>query len=73
MKACESGWYVCDSSRKVATVGHLGGEEPVTVPVTRCSEMPDGWNFRLLSVGYHVYITHVPALSLIRFVAELFI
>ena len=40
--------------RKVSTVGHLGGEEPVTFPVTRCSEMPDGWNFPTA-------ITHVPA------------
>ena len=25
-KACESGWCLCDSRRKVPTVGHLGGE-----------------------------------------------
>jgi hypothetical protein len=25
-KTCERGWYVCDSSQKVLTVGHLGEE-----------------------------------------------
>jgi hypothetical protein len=35
MEACESGWYACDDSWKVSTVGHLGGEEPETFSVTR--------------------------------------
>jgi len=27
-KACESGWYSCDSTRRVPTVGHLGHTSP---------------------------------------------
>jgi len=48
-KACESGWYVCDSRWKVPTVGHLGQRGR-----SRSSpEMPDDWNFPSA-------ITHVP-------------
>ena len=46
--------YVCDSRRKVPTIGHLRGLEhdlPMTFP-----EMPDGWNFSSA-------ITHLQPLS----------
>ena len=54
-KACESGQYQCDSTRKVSTVGHLGvshgkksREEGHALP-PRC---PTVETFRVLSHGY---------------------
>src|ERR1700678_1672659 len=53
-KACESGWYTCDSIWKVPTVGHLGPKgHKNRVPempdnwkfVNLLPEIPDGWNF----------------------------
>ena len=48
-KACESGWYPCDSRWKIATSG-ISGKSPFSRDFP---EMPDVTIFRLLSHGYH--------------------
>ena len=45
-KACESGWCVCDSRRKVPTVGHLGGKRAWLLPW-----LPPRWPTSLTSLS----------------------
>ena len=58
-KACESGWYPCDSWWKVLTVRHLGEVDQVIPP--RC---PTVKTFRQLSHGYQPLSHAFPLLSL---------
>src|ERR1700678_2370207 len=53
-KACESGWYTCDSIWKVPTIGHLGRTSLVTLV---CRDPRDARRLEL-SICYHMCTSH---------------
>jgi len=63
-KACESEWCVCDSIRKVPTVGQLRELVP---------EMPDGWNFPYAITHAPLTFARLPSCLRTTFTLTLFI
>src|SRR6202522_4896508 len=52
-KACESGWYTCDSIWKVSTVGHLGHTSLVTLLcIIICCRMKAWVDLTLMSLTF---------------------